>query len=80
MITDMNCYSCSKPKANLSVRKSLLIPDINLLLCATCIEGKFEPRWTIILSARKNGPEYVRDFIIKHKYVGKEILATELIV
>jgi protein-arginine kinase activator protein McsA len=80
MSEDMLCYSCSKPKANLTLKKSSLLPGVNLLLCQTCTEAKFEPRWTIILSARKNGPEYVRDFIIKHRYIGNEIIATELIV
>jgi protein-arginine kinase activator protein McsA len=80
MSEDMLCYSCSKPKANLTLRKSSLLSGVNLLLCQTCIENKFEPRWTIILSARKNGPDYVRDFIVKRRYLGNEITATELIV
>lgn len=80
MNESMICYSCSKPKANLMLRKSSLLPGVNLLLCNSCIESRFEPRWTIILSARKNGPEHVREFIIKHRYIGNEITATELIV
>lgn len=80
MSEDMICYSCSKPKANLTLRKSTLLPGINLLLCQTCMDNKFEPRWIIILSARKNNPEYVRDFIVKRRYIGNEITATELIV
>jgi len=80
MNNDVLCYSCSKPKANLFVKKSYLIFGVNLLMCQSCIDSKFEPRWTIILSARQNGPEHVRDFIIKRKYIGSEITATELIV
>lgn len=80
MNEQMTCYSCSKPKANLTLKKSSLIPGVNLLLCQTCIENKFEPRWTIILSARKNGPEYVREFIVRHRYIGNEITGVELIV
>lgn len=80
MSDDMLCYSCSKPKNNLNLRKSSLLPGVSLLLCQTCIDNKCEPRWTIILSARKNGADYVRDFIVKRRYVGNEILATELIV
>lgn len=80
MSENMICYSCSKPKANLSLKRSTLLPGVNLLLCQTCTESKFEPRWTIILSARKNGPAYVREFIVKRLYVGNEISATELIV
>jgi len=79
-MNDMLCYSCSKPKANLSIKKSTLITGVNLLMCQSCIDSKFEPRWTIILSGRKNGPEHVRDFIIRHRYIGKEITANELIV
>lgn len=79
-MNDVLCYSCNKQKANLNVKKSALIPGVTLLMCQTCVDGKFEPRWTIILSARKNGPEFVRDFIVKHRYVGEEIKATELIV
>lgn len=80
MSDDMLCYSCSRPKANLSVRKSSLLSGVNLLLCQSCIDAKFEPRWTIILSGRKYGPDHVRDFIVRHRYEGKEITATELIV
>ena len=80
MSDSMICYSCSKPKASLSLKRSTLIPGVNLLLCQTCLDSKFEPRWTIILSARKNGADYVRDFIVKRRYVGNEITATELIV
>lgn len=77
---EMLCYSCSKPKANLALKKSFLLPGVNLLMCQSCIDSKFEPRWTIILSGRKNGPDHVREFIIRHRYVGREITATELIV
>ena len=78
-MSEMICYSCSKPKNQLSARKSTLLPGVNLLLCQSCVESKFEPRWTIILSARRNGADSVRDFIIKRRYVGNEIAATELI-
>lgn len=79
-MNSISCYSCDKQKANLHAKKSVLIPGVSLLLCQTCIDNKFEPRWTIILSARKNGPDFVRDFIIKHRYIGEEIKATELII
>lgn len=73
------CYSCNKTKNKLNVRKSILL-DINLFMCETCITSKFEPRWVIIISGRQNGAEYVRDFVIKRKYVGDEISASELLV
>lgn len=49
-------------------------------MCETCINSKFEPRWVIILAGRQNNMEYVRDFILKRKYVGNEITASELII
>ena len=73
------CYSCNKTKNKLSVRKSVLIP-INLLMCETCILSKFEPRWVIILSGRQLGPEAVKEFIIKKRYIGTDIAASELFV
>ena len=79
-MTEMICYSCSKQRAELFARKSSLISGVTLLICQSCIDQKFEPRWTIILSARKNGADSVRDYIVKRKYIGQEILATELIV
>jgi NMD protein affecting ribosome stability and mRNA decay len=75
----MVCYSCGKPKSELTTRKSSLLSGINLLLCKNCIESKYEPRWIIILAGRKSGPEKVRDYILKNRYVGKEISASELI-
>jgi hypothetical protein len=73
------CYSCSKSKNQLNVKKSALIP-INLLLCETCIVSKFEPRWIVILAGRQFGSDLVKDFIVKKRYVGKEISASELLV
>ena len=74
------CYSCSKQKHKLEVKKSSILP-INLFMCETCIENKFEPRWVIILAARQNeDPSVVRDFIVKRRYVGKDISGSELIV
>jgi protein-arginine kinase activator protein McsA len=75
----MNCYSCNKQKANLEPSKSSLINGITIFLCNTCIEEKLEPRWVIILAGRQNGADYVRDYIIKHRYVGKSISAEEII-
>lgn len=73
------CYSCNKPKNKLSAKKSSLIP-INLLMCETCVSSKFEPRWVVILAGRQNGSEAVRDFILKKKYIGNDISASELLV
>jgi hypothetical protein len=74
----MRCYSCDQPKNELNPKKSSLL-GLNLLLCKKCIELKYEPRWIIILAGRKFGADSVREYIIKHRYVGKEISASELI-
>ena len=73
------CYSCNKTKAKLDVKKSTLLP-INLLMCETCISSKFEPRWVVILAGRSNGADYVREFVLKKRYLGNEISASELLV
>jgi len=73
------CYSCNKTKNKLNAKKSSLLP-INLLMCETCINEKFEPRWVIILAGRQYGSESVKDFVLKKKYVGQDIAASELLV
>ena len=73
------CYSCNKTKNKLSMKKSTLV-SINLLMCESCILSKFEPRWLIILAGRQQGAEVVRDFVLKKKYVGEEITASELLI
>ena len=73
------CYSCNKSKNKLDVKKSSLLP-INLLICETCSSSKFEPRWVIILAGRHMGSETVRDFVLKRRYIGKDISASELLV
>ena len=73
------CYSCNKNKNKLNVRKSSLL-TVNLLMCETCINAKLEPRWVVILAGRSSGPEHVRDFILKKRYLGNEISAVELLV
>lgn len=73
------CYCCNKTKNKLIARKSSLL-SINLLMCETCIVSKFEPRWVVILSGRQFGPEIVREYVIKKRYCGNEISASELLV
>jgi len=73
------CYSCNKTKNKLNVKKSILIP-INLLMCETCITSKFEPRWVVILAGRQLGSDSVKEFIIKKRYCGNDIAASELLV
>jgi NMD protein affecting ribosome stability and mRNA decay len=73
------CYSCNKSKNKLEAKKSALLP-INLLICETCISSKLEPRWVVILAGRSNGSDHVKEFIIKRRYIGNEISASELLV
>lgn len=73
------CYSCNKTKNQLHAKRSALLP-INLLMCETCITSKFEPRWVVILAGRSSGADYVRDHVLKKRYVGNEISASELLV
>jgi hypothetical protein len=73
------CYCCNKTKNKLNVRKSILIP-INLFMCETCITSKFEPRWVVILAGRQLGSDAVKEFIIKKRYIGNDITASELLV
>lgn len=73
------CYSCNKSKNQLNAKRSTLLP-ITLLMCESCISSRFEPRWVVILAGRQNGPESVRDFVLKRKYVGDEISASELLL
>jgi len=79
LIEKILCYSCNKNKNKLNLKKSSLL-TINLLICETCIDSKFEPRWIIILAGRQMGSEYVREFVVKRRYVGNEISASELLV
>ncbi len=73
------CYSCNKSKNQLHAKKSTLL-TINLLMCESCITSKFEPRWVIILAGRSSGADHVREFILKKRYIGNEISASELLV
>jgi hypothetical protein len=49
-------------------------------MCETCISSKFEPRWVVILSGRQYGSEFVKDYVIKKRYCGNDITASELLV
>ncbi len=73
------CYSCNKSKNKLTVKRSALLP-INLFLCQGCIDEKLEPKWVVVISGRQNGPDHVKEFVQKKKYIGSEITASELLV
>lgn len=76
----MLCSCCKKQKAELHAKKSQLNKTQVLNLCNECIKTKREPRYLIILHAQRYGPESVTDYIKNHRYCGRDILASELIV
>ena len=53
---------------------------MNLLMCETCISNKFEPRWLIVIAGRQQGAELVKEHVMKKRYVGTEITASELLI
>jgi hypothetical protein len=73
------CYCCNKSKFKLNAKRYVLLP-INLLMCETCINNKLEPRWVIILAGRQFGADVVKEHVLKKKYVGENISASELLV
>jgi hypothetical protein len=75
----MLCFSCNKQKEQLYPMKSDLLDGIQLFMCQSCIDLRLEPRWVIILAGRQKGPEHVREYIIKNRYIGNKIFAEELI-
>lgn len=75
----MICFSCGNQKNELLPKKSEILNGITLLMCQSCIDLKLEPRWVIILGSRQNGTDSVRDYIVKHRYIGKSISGEELI-
>ena len=76
----MKCFSCNKQKNELSAKKSELLHGVDLFLCSSCLDLKLEPRWVIVLAGRQKGPDHVREFVLKRRYLGEDILANELIV
>jgi len=75
----MLCFSCSKQKDQIHPCLSNILEGVNLFMCQSCIDDKYEPRWVIILAGRQKGAEYVRDYIIKHRYFGRPISAEEIV-
>lgn len=76
----MKCFSCNKQKNELITKRSELLQGVDLFICATCSEARFEPRWVVVLAGRQNGADFVKDFVTKKRYIGDEILANELLV
>lgn len=76
----VKCYSCGKQKNELHPKKSEILDGVTSLMCASCIESKYEPRWLIVLASRSKGTDSVKEFIVKRRYVGPDILANELMI
>jgi NMD protein affecting ribosome stability and mRNA decay len=74
------CYSCSIARNKINAVKSSLIPSINLMLCETCLASGYEPRWAIVIAGRQSGSELVKDYVLNKKYIGEEIVASELLI
>ena len=79
MSDSINCSSCGKVRKDLFPKKSPLMAGVTLYMCQTCINAGFQPRWVIILHARKNGIESVSDYLRKHRYIGRDIIGSELV-
>ena len=75
----MLCQSCNKSKFQLHSMRSNIMKEINLTMCQTCIDNRFEPRWVIILAARSLGSAAVKDYIINKRYAGEQITGVEII-
>jgi hypothetical protein len=79
MPRELVCHSCGQQKMTLRKIKSSLIPDMELVMCATCISNKYEPRYVIILAARTVNIKDVKKFIVERRYLGEEIPASDIL-
>ena len=77
--TELTCTVCRRHKFQLRPRKSKLMPNMPMFLCNECFEAKREPRFAVILVARRDGVAAVKDYIRNHKYYGDKIKAEELV-
>lgn len=77
--TDLTCTVCRRHRAQLRPRKSKLLPGRTLFLCTECFDGKREPRWAVIVTARSEGVEAVRPWIRNRRYYGDKITLDELV-
>jgi hypothetical protein len=79
--TDLKCTVCREMRANLRPRRSKLMPGMAMFLCNDCFEGKFEPRFAVILVARDpdQGLSAVRDYVRNHRYHGAKIRLDEIV-
>ena len=76
---DLTCNCCDQPKEKLTMKKSALLKGHTLYLCQTCIDGKKEPRWIVILTGHEYGIATIKDYLTKGRYCGRTIEGSELV-
>ena len=74
----VSCTSCGKPKAQLKQKKSKALPGVNMLLCQSCLDSKYEPRGFIILAGRQRGLDAITYWIKPQRHCGEPITLREL--
>lgn len=80
MATRLLCQSCGEQKMSLQRVKSSLIKSMEVVMCASCIGDKYEPRFIIILAARSFGMnEIIKKIIVDDRYLGERISATDIL-
>lgn len=75
----LNCSICKQPKNELTPKKSKLLPNVDLLVCKSCVTLGYEPRHLVIIVGRSSGTEAVKKYIDKKLYPGDDITASELL-
>lgn len=75
----LKCTVCDKQKAELKPKKSKLVKGMQMFLCNDCLSNKREPRFAVIMAGRRDGLSAVDEYLRLHRYVGEEILASDLI-
>jgi hypothetical protein len=71
-MNEMTCQSCDKPKQSLKRVASKLIPGLSVIMCKSCIDSSYEPRFIIILAYNQEN-NAVKRYITEHRYHGAEI-------
>lgn len=80
MSREIVCQSCDQQKASLQRVKSVLIKGIELTMCKTCVDSKYEPRYIVILAIRQYGvTDIARKFITEERYLGELIAASDIV-
>lgn len=75
----MNCTSCNQQGDQFVPTPSKLMPGATLYLCKICFHRGVEPRFAIVLAGRKQGIDFIGEYLKSRRYVGADILAAELV-